>query len=164
MSAPYRIIPLAPGIDRSGFSCGVTILDDYLRRQAMQDQRRNVAACYVAMDVATDRIAGFYTLSASGVPLDDMPESIRKRLPRYPLVPVARLGRLAVDQSYQGQKLGAALLWDAAVKSAGSEIAVFALVVDAKDDLAAAFYSHHGFMPLDAASRHLMLPMSKFRA
>jgi predicted GNAT family N-acyltransferase len=66
-----------------------------------------------------------------------------KRLPRYPSVPVARLCRLAVDQD-RGRKLGSALLWDAIQRSSRSEIAVFALVVDAKDDQAAAFYHHHG--------------------
>jgi GNAT superfamily N-acetyltransferase len=83
-----------------------------------------------------------------------------KRLPRYPTVPVARLGRLAVDEGYRGQKLGAALLWDAATRAARSEMAVFALMVAAKDDQAEAFYRHHGFVLFGGATRQLVLPLA----
>ncbi|MGB8601376.1 MAG: GNAT family N-acetyltransferase [Rhizomicrobium sp.] len=162
MPVPYRIEPPAQH-NRAGFSCGVAALDDYFCRQVTQDTRRSVAACYVAIDITTNAVAGFYTLSASGIALDHLPEALRKKLPRYPLVPVARLGRLAVDKKNQGQKLGAALLWDAAIRAARSEVAVFALVVDAKDDAAATFYRHHGFVPLDAASRHLIQPLENFQ-
>jgi hypothetical protein len=75
-----------------------------------QDVRRRATACYVAADAATSRIAGYYTLAAGGVLLSDLPDALTKRLPRYPSVPVARLGRLAVDAAYRGRKLGAALL------------------------------------------------------
>jgi GNAT superfamily N-acetyltransferase len=91
------------------------------------------------------RMAGYYTLAAGGVLLAEMPEQIAKRLPRYPSVPVARLGRLAVDQVYRGRKLGAVLPWDAVMRALRSEVAVFALMVDAKDEQAEAFYRHHGF-------------------
>ena len=60
-------------------------------------------------------------------------------------MPIARLGRLAVDSAYLGRQLGATLLWDAAMRAVRSEVAVFALAVDAKDDRAEAFYLHHGF-------------------
>jgi len=91
-------------------------------------------------------------------------EAMAKRLPRYPTVPVARLGRLAVDGEYRGQKLGAALLWDAAARAARSEMAVFALLVDAKDDQAEAFYRHPGFVPFGSATRQLVLPVATFAA
>jgi ribosomal protein S18 acetylase RimI-like enzyme len=83
--------------------------------------------------------------------LNDMPQDIVERLPRYPAVPVARLGRLAVDQADQGRRLGSAMLWDAITRAARSEVAVFALAVDAKDERAAAFYRHHGFAPFGSA-------------
>ncbi len=85
-----------------------------------------------------------------------------KRLPRYPTVPVARLGGFAVDGDYRGQKLGAALLWDAAARAARSEVTVFALMVDAKDDQAEAFYRHHGFVPFGGNARQLVLPVATF--
>ena len=101
------------------------------------------------------KVAGYYTLAAAGIPLADMPAQLAKRLPRYPSVPVARLGRLAVDQAYRGRKLGSALLWDAIQRSLRSEVAVFALVVDAKDEQAEAFYRHHGFVPFGSQPRQL---------
>jgi hypothetical protein len=64
--------------------------------------RRRATGCFVAREIATDRIAGFYTLAAGGVLLAEMPAPLAKRLPRYPSVPVARLGRLAVDLAYHG--------------------------------------------------------------
>jgi GNAT superfamily N-acetyltransferase len=157
-----RIEALSATHDRLSFSCGVEPLDRYFRDQATQDIRRRVSACYVAVDDATGRVAGYYTLAAGGVVLSDMPETIVKRLPRYPSVPVARLGRLAVDHTYRGQKLGAALLWDAAQRAARSEVSVVALVVDAKDDEAAAFYGHHGFVAFGKQDRQLMLPIATF--
>jgi len=162
VTAPFLIEPLGPSHDRTSFSSGVAPLDRYLREQATQDIRRRVAACYVALDAASAKIAGYYTLAAGSVLSSDLPEQLAKRLPRYPSVPVARIGRLAVDQAYRGRKLGSALLWDAGLRALRSEIAAFALVVDAKDDSAAAFYLHHGFVPLADQPMHLVLPLASF--
>lgn len=135
-------------------------LDRYFREQVTQDVRRRATVCYVALDETTAKVAGYYTLAAAGVALVDLPEVLAKRLPRYPSVPVARLGRLAVDQGYRGQHLGGALLWDAAMRASRSEIAVYALVVDAKDDQAVRFYCHHGFVTFGSLPRQLMLPLA----
>lgn len=162
MTAPFRVEVLGPANDRAGFSCGITALDHYLVRQATQDIRRRVSACYVAVEVSSGKIAGYYTLAASGVPLTDLPETLTRRLPRYPSVPVARIGRLAVDRAFQGRKLGAALLADAALRATRSEVAVFALVVDAKDDKAEAFYRHYGFVAFGGHARHLVVPLHHF--
>ncbi len=156
----FRVEVLGPTHDRSEFSCGMEPLDRYFRQQVTQDVRRRVTACYVAVEASGTKIAGYYTLAASGVPLADMPDALIKRLPRYPLVPVARLGRLAVDQAYRGRKLGSALLWDAVARALRSEIAVFALIVDAKDDQAEAFYLHHGFVAFGSQPRQLVLPLT----
>jgi GNAT superfamily N-acetyltransferase len=83
---------------------------------------------------------GTLQASASSVPLTDLPEAMRKKLPRYPAVPVARVGRLAVDERFKGMKLGAALLWDAIERAARSEVTVYAVVVDAKDEAVEGFY------------------------
>ncbi|MDZ7958349.1 MAG: GNAT family N-acetyltransferase [Aulosira sp. DedQUE10] len=106
-----------------------------------------------------DQIAGYYTLAATSIQVEDLPTAMRRRLPRYPLVPATLLGRLAVDERYQGQGLGAFLLVDALRHSLMSEIASMAVVVDAKDDQAQAFYEHHGFTPLPNQLRRLYLPM-----
>lgn len=164
MTAPFLVGALGSAHARDGFSCGVPALDHYLSHQATQDMRRRVSACYVATEISSGKIAGYYTLAAGSVPLTDLPEALSRKLPRYPSVPVARVGRLAVDQAFHGKKLGGALLADAADRAARSEVAIFALIVDAKDGTAAAFYRHHGFEPFGGNSRQLFVPLARFRA
>jgi predicted N-acetyltransferase YhbS len=117
----------------------------------------------VAREIVTGAVAGYYTLAAGSILLTRMPQALSKKLPRYPDVPVARLGRLAVGKKFQGRKLGAALLWDAIERAARSEVVVYGVVVDAKDDEAAAFYEHHGFITLSAETRQLVLPLTNLR-
>ena len=162
MTSAFRLEVLSAQHDRNSFDCGVESLNTYFARQAAQDVRRRASACYVALDAKTAKLAGYYTLAAAGVPLTDLPESLTKQLPRYPSVPVARVGRLAVDQAFHGKKLGGALLADAAVRAARSEVAVFALVVDAKDDAAEAFYLHHGFQRFGITARQLIVSLKQF--
>lgn len=156
----FHIDQLGDHHDRTGFACGVEALDWYFHTQVTQEIRRRATACYVAVEGQGVKVAGYCTLAAAGVALTDLPNDIIKRLPRYPSVPAARLGRLAVDTSYRGQKLGAALLWDAIQRSCRSEIAVFALIVDAKDDPAVRFYQHHGFVSFASQPRQLFLPLT----
>ena len=160
MSGQFRIEALAPEHDRAGFACRSDPLDKYLREQASQDIRRRTSACYVAIDMQKDTVAGYYTLAAGSVPLTDLSEAMAKRLPRYPLVPVARIGRLAVSVAFQKRQLGAALLWDAGLRAMQSGMGVFALVVDAKDKTAAAFYEHHGFVAFSANPLTFVLPIA----
>ena len=148
MSASFRIETLA-GQDRSLFSCGVAELDEYLKTRASQDVRRRSAGCFLTIENTSETIAGFYTLSACHVLLRDLDPAISKKLPRYPEIPAVRLGRLAVDRNYHGQKLGAGLLADAVRRSLGLDIGANLMIVDAKDETAAAFYRHHGFVALD---------------
>jgi ribosomal protein S18 acetylase RimI-like enzyme len=162
VTAPFRVEVLAAAHARDSFDCGVEALNRYLAQQATQDVRRRASACYVAIQTSSGRVAGYYTLAAGGVPLTDLPEGMAKRLPRYPSVPVARVGRLAVDRAFHGQKLGGAMLADAAVRAFRSEVAVFALVVDAKDEAAEAFYRHHGFEGFGTQSRQLIVPLKNF--
>jgi GNAT superfamily N-acetyltransferase len=145
--------------DRSSFISGQGRLDRYLQQQASQDIKRRVAFCFVAA-THEGRVAGFYTLSASSVLLDQLPAPLAKKLPRHPLVPAVLLGRLAVDQAFQGHGLGGALLADALTRAGSAEIAAYALVVDAIDDAAFAFYRHHGFIPLPSAAGALFLPLA----
>ena len=107
------------------------------------------------------KVLGYYTLSASVVGVDELPQALAKKLPRYPQLPVTLLGRLAVDSSLKGRGLGQFLLMDALQRSlhAAAEIAAMAVVVDAKDEAAAAFYGHFGFAPLQQQPRRLFLPV-----
>ena len=115
--------------------------------------------------MASDQsIAGFYTLSATSVAVTDLPASNAKKLPRYPLVPAVRMGRLAVSNAHQGLGLGAALLANALQRAASADIAAYAFVVDAKDDQAARFYVHHGFISLPSTALTLFLPLAGVKA
>jgi GNAT superfamily N-acetyltransferase len=107
-----------------------------------------------------NRIIGYYTLASASVPLLSLPSERRKTLPRYPAVPTVRMGRLAVDQAFQGIGLGGALLADAIDRTVRSEIAVCAMIVDAKSEAAAVFYRHHGFISLPDTPLMLFLPFS----
>ena len=159
---PFRIEPLdVKRHDRDGFDCGSEPLNRYFAQQVSQDVKRLVTTCFVAMEATTGRIAGFYTLSAGSVSLSELPETVAKKLPRYPTVPVVRIGRLAVGVSFQGRQLGAALLFDALKRSIEADIACFAAVVDAKDENAVRFYQHHGFQKFTSKEDVLFLPLSE---
>ena len=157
--APFRLALLDASVDRAAFASESEPLNRYLREQVSQDVRRRVAACFVALDSA-NRIAGYYTLASTSLLLADLPTSTGKKLPRYPTVPAVRMGRLAVDQEFKGKGLGGALLADTLSRAARSEIAAYALVVDAKDDKASTFYRHHGFVALPDALLTLFLPLA----
>lgn len=156
--APFSVVPLTVQ-DREGFSCGHESLDAYLKYQASQDMKRRVAACFLAIDTATGKVAGYYTLSAAQVLLSDLAPDWQKKLPRYPAVPSVRLGRLAIDRGYQGRKLGAALLANAVARALRSEIAAHMMIVEAKDE-AAAFWRHHGFRPDPFQPLQLFAPLA----
>ena len=141
-----RVEPLGPHHDRTSFASGVEQLDRYLRSQAGQDARKNMAAPFVLV-LPDGTIGGYYTLSATGVKLTEFPADIARKLPRYPLVPATLLGRLAVDQNYQGRGYGRFLLADALFRAVRSEIASFAIVVDAKDQATRRFYERESFLP-----------------
>ena len=157
--ASFQLALLDTTHDRTTFNSGSEPLDRYLREQVTQDVRRRVAACFVAL-ADGQRLAGYYTLASASLLLADLPASIGRKLPRYPTVPAVRMGRLAVDQAFKGQGLGGALLADALDRAARSEIAAHALMVNAKDEAAVAFYRHHGFIALPDSPRTLFLPLA----
>ena len=159
MTGGFVIEPLGAH-DRSAFSCGVAALDRYLREQASQDVKRLMASCLVAVDAATAGLAGYYTLAASSVPATELPPETVKRLPRYPVLPAALIGRLAIDTGYRRRGLGSALLADAALRVLGSDTKAFALIVDAIDESAAAFCRRQGFRPFASRPMSLFLPLA----
>jgi len=160
-AAPYRIEPLRKSHDRSVFACGNEPLDRYLKQQARQDAEKRVAAPFVLIEPPANRFLGYYTLSASAVMADELPDTLAKTLPRYPQLPVILLGRLAVDQSCKGRGIGEFLLMDALCRSLqpAADIAAMAVVVDAKDASAVSFYQHFDFMLLARQPGRLFLPM-----
>ena len=160
MSAPYRIENLGGGHDRAAFACGVEALDRYLKTQAGQDIRRRVANCFVAVPSDGKTIAGFYTLAAASIPLAELPPEQARKLPRYPILPAALIGRLAVDSRHAGRSLGSALLFDAMERAAKAAPAIFAILVDAKDEDAARFYRRFGFQTFASRPLTLFLPIA----
>ncbi len=158
-SAPFRVALLEAAHDRTLFHSGTVPLDDYFQHQVTQDVRRRVTACFVAL-THEQRVVAYYTLASTSLLLSDLPAAIGKKLPRYPSVPAVRMGRLAIDQNFQGQGLGGAMLADALDRAGNSEIAAYAFVVDAKDESAASFYRHHGFIALPDTPLTLFLPLT----
>jgi GNAT superfamily N-acetyltransferase len=108
-------------------------------------------------------IAGYYTLSSTSVQLGELPEQTVRKLPRYPLVPATLVGRLAVDRRQQGKGYGRFLLADALYRAARSEIASFAVIVNAKDDNARRFYERESFLPFPDQPMKLFRPMADIR-
>ena len=141
----------------------VKALDRYFGTQVSQDIKRRVAACFGALD-QEGSIAGYYTLGSASVSLADLPAPLMKRLPRYPSVSAVRMGRLAVARSCQGNWPGAALLLDVLRGAVAAEIAAHALLVDAKDESAARFYRHHGFIASPTQPRLFFLPLAGVKA
>lgn len=155
----YIYEPLDAAVhDRAAFACGVEPLDRYLRQQARQDMQNQVATTYVqSTPEAPATILGYYTISNLSIEAVELPPEVVKRLPRYPVLPATLIGRLAVDQRWRGRGLGGLLLFDAMRRSLSTGIASLAVVVDAKDDDARAFYLRYGFRQLGQHHNRLYL-------
>lgn len=145
--------------DRSAFHSSVDALDRYIRDLALQDIKRHIAGCFIALDDKS-KIAGFYTLAAASIPLDSLPADLTKRLPHYPVVPAMLMGRLAIASQHQRKGLGRALVADAILRTVRFGIGAFALIVDAKDARAAGFYEANGFASIPGGKRRLFLPIA----
>lgn len=159
MTKSFRIEALSSAHDRAGFSSGAEVLDRYLRELATQDIKRRLSNCFVALG-DDDVIAGYYTLAATSLPLTELPPEETRRLPRYALLPAGLIGRLAVDLRFQGRRLGGALVMDAVARAARGDPAILALIVDAKDEAATAFYEHLQFRRFTSRPMTLFLPLS----
>ncbi|MDO8380347.1 GNAT family N-acetyltransferase [Phenylobacterium sp.] len=159
------IQPLARTHDRRAFSCGQDDLDAWFRRQAGQDTRRDVARVFVAVDDDLG-IVGFYSLGAFSLAITDLPPALADKLPRYDAIPAALIGRLARDARVRGQGMGDLLLADAIgrVLEAGTRLGIFAILVDAKDARAAAFYQTFGFQPFPSRLDRMFLLTATARA
>ena len=149
---------------RDEFDCGEEGLNVFLRTHAGQDARRDISRTYVAVHSETGVLAGYYTLSSGSVVCENLPDEMARRLPKYP-VPVAHLGRLAVDVHFQGKGLGGILLVDALkrARSTADQIGVFAVTVHALNARAKQFYEAHGFLSLLDDGMHMFLPMATIR-
>lgn len=137
--------------NRNDFDCGNDLLTNYLKKQANQDVKRKLSACFVLGEENTGRIKGYYTLSNHSIPLEKFPTEIRKKNPNsYKSIPTTLLGRLAIDEKFQGKGIGKILLIDALKRSyqISEKIGSFAVVVDPIDKNAESFYEYYGFIKL----------------
>ena len=146
--------------EREAFCCGNASLDVFLKTLAGQYEKRRLGQTFVAVRAGENTVCGYYTSAAGSLDLTALPEKQRKKLPKHPL-PSVHLGRLAVDQSHQGQRLGETLLFHflRAALDAANIMGVYAVDVLATEDKARDFYLKYGFLPLQDAPLHLYLPM-----
>ncbi|MDX2346174.1 MAG: GNAT family N-acetyltransferase [Legionella sp.] len=157
----YHIEQLNKTHDRGNFSCGIPILDEYLHHHANQYKKKGLAVTYVIIKTNEPNVLGYYSLSSYGIKLDQLPNEIMKKLPRFPVVPVTLLGRLAVSYEHQGLKIGQHLLINAleqcfdVSKKQGS----IGIVVDAINAKAIRFYKKFGFIELPDNKNNLFISM-----
>lgn len=141
------------------FTCGIAELDEYLKRYAKNNEKKKIGRTFILVNGHT--VIGFYTLSAAQISVHNIPKNYHVKLPAYPVL-ASRLCRLAVDRSFQGKHLGEHLLVDAMerVCLAAANIAIHAMVVDAKNESGKNFYIKYGFMPLEGNGLSLFIPLS----
>ncbi len=161
----WRIERLDHGHEREGFDCGKPSLNDFLHSLVSQYEKRNLGRTYVAVPGGGHRVFGYYTLAGGSITAEGLPAKQAKKLPRHD-VPVVLLARLAVDRSTHGKGLGGLLLRDGLTRSLdlSEKLGIHAVVVDALDDEARAFYERFGFLPLRDDAMRLFLPLSTVRS
>lgn len=163
MSLPeWREEPIAKKHNRASFDCGEPALNDFLRRHARQSHERGAAKTFLAISKTDGKtILGFYSLCPASLEYGRTPEIVRKGLARYD-VPVFRLARLAVNRPLQGQGLGGQLIMAAGRRCllAATEVGGVAMLIDAKNEFVAKWYSSYGAVQLLDAPLSLLLPLS----
>lgn len=161
----YLTEPLDSKHNKENFSCGKDLLDNYFWKQAKQDVKRKLSACFVLVDKEANRISGYYTLSSNSISHNLIPDSFKKKLPKsYLSIPTILLGRLAVDNNYQGKGIGKTLLIDSLKRcfDTSDSLGVFAVIVDPLDKEAERFYDKYGFIKLPD-SKKMFIPMKTIK-
>lgn len=161
----YLTEPLDSKYDTETFSCGKELLDNYFWKQAKQDVKRKLSACFVLVDKEVNRISGYYTLSSNSISHNLIPDSFKKKLPKsYLSIPAILLGRLAIDKDYQGKGIGKLLLIDSLKRcfDTSDSLGVFAVIVDPLDREAERFYGKYGFIKLPD-SKKMFIPMKTIK-
>lgn len=162
----HLTVQLSSKHKKAEFTCGVAMLDDYLHKQANQDIKQKLTACFVLIDEGKELIKGYYTLSNNSIPLNKIPTDLQKKLPKsYTSIPATRLGRLAVDERYKGQGLGKLLLVDALRRSyeISGSVGSYAVIVDPIDQSAVEFYAKYGFILIPGSGK-MFLPMQTLKS
>ncbi|WP_256841216.1 GNAT family N-acetyltransferase [Ornithinimicrobium cryptoxanthini] len=160
---PLQPRPIRASDDCTAFESGEPSLDGYLRDRALSNHLADLARCYVCTEVASNRVLGYYTLSAVAVSRSALPGRARRNAPDP--VPAVLLGRLAVDRMAQGSGLRRLLVRDAIVSTlaAADRIGVRALLVHALHERAASFYGGLGFATSPTDPLHLYVLLADVR-
>ena len=152
----YSTSPLGKSHKKKHFRCGKELLDSYLHTQASQDVKRKLSVCFVYIDEESN-VKGYYTLSSTSVNRDLLPDELKKKMPpSYRDLPATLLGRLAVDNTFKGKKLGKFLLYEALNRCYNislTAIGSIAVVVDPLDDDAINFYQSFDFIHLPGSGK-----------
>lgn len=152
--------------DRKAFSCGIKSLDEYFSNQVGQDTRRRLCVCYVLVEIdkngTSKTVIGYYTLSSSTIKVHDLPELEKKKLPKYPLLPSVLIGRLGIDENYQGHGFGELLLMNALKRcyEISNQLGIFAIIVDTINNSARDFYKGYEFCEFSNSDNKLYITTS----
>lgn len=160
MMLEFEIQPLRKKHQRQDFDCGEPSLNQFLQKYARQNSEKGFGRTFVAVQPGKSMVLGFYTLSSGSISFENVPEN----LPRYP-IPTVHLGRLAVDQTMQGQRLGELLLIDALERTVlvADQLGIYAIELFSLTDKAKKFYLRYGFTELNDDKKHLYLPIETIK-
>jgi GNAT superfamily N-acetyltransferase len=151
--------------NRDEFNCGYDSLNNYIKKQANQDIKRNLAACYVLFQPESKIVIGYYTLSANSIDRNILPLNLSKRLPlSYSQLPSVLLGRLAVSRNYKGNGFGKILLIDAFIRcfDLSERLGIMSVIVDPIDEEAKIFYTKFGFILLPGSGK-MFIPIKTIK-
>jgi GNAT superfamily N-acetyltransferase len=157
--------PLTASHETGGFACGVPSLDDWLKKQALKNEVSGASRTYAVCESGSRNVVGFYALATGSAARKQAPGRISRRQMPEP-VPVAVLGRLAVDERWHGCGIGSGLLKDAVIRTmaAARHVGIRALLVHALNEQAKAFYLERGFIASPIEPMTLMLSLAQTAA
>lgn len=142
--------PIDSTVSKENFDCGISELNEYLKKYARQNHKKGIATTFVATLQAGGEVVGYYSVSMAEISRESLPERYSKGLPRYP-IPAMRVRKLAVDRSVQGRGLGEALLMECFRRAVrlSQQVGIFAVTVDALNEQSKNFYLKYGFISLE---------------
>ncbi|NLE07621.1 MAG: GNAT family N-acetyltransferase [Dehalococcoidales bacterium] len=152
--------PVSKALQKQPFDCGNPILNDYFRLYAFKNDQLSIGKTFVALN-DLDTVTGYMTLANAQIEVDLLPETLKAKLPRYP-IPAFRIAKLAVDLRYQGSGVGSWILRSALEKalSVSASVGIYAVIVDAIDEKTKSFYVKYGFVAFSEYRLTLFLPIT----